>query len=124
MLLPTQPTAPREEFADYSTLLYGVPKIGKSTLASEFPDPVMLATEAGYKALRCHVVPLTDYESFLHVCAEIAAGKHGFRSVIVDTCENLFALCQRYVCERLRVEHESDRPCHHARAGSCWAWST
>ena len=44
--------SPPEELRAFSMLIYGSKKIGKTTLASRFPNPYFLALEPGTKALR------------------------------------------------------------------------
>ena len=57
-------------------LLFGPPKIGKSTLASTFPNPVIIDMENGYKFLKVPEKYLCgDWPTFLEICAEIANGK-------------------------------------------------
>ena len=46
-LLPTVKSKPKTEWENFTTLIYGAPKTGKSTLASQFDHPIFLATEAG-----------------------------------------------------------------------------
>jgi len=50
-------------------LIYGDPKVGKSTLASEFPKPLFLATEPGLSGLDgiCQVPIMTAGEAGLHM---------------------------------------------------------
>ena len=107
-LLPTHPTPPKRDLSDLITLIVGFPKAGKTTLASRFPKSVILATESGQNAIECFKVPIDSWATFLAACNELAAGGHDFRTVVIDTIDNLWLLCQRHVCEKHHVEHESD----------------
>lgn len=107
-LLPTTKTKPQTDFEKYTTLLYGAPKTGKSTLASQFEKPLFLATEAGLNALATYNVEIESWEKFLEACAEIAAGKHGFKTIVIDTVDNLFQLCSAYICKKNNIQHESE----------------
>ena len=53
---------------------------------------------------------IDSWPTFLTACNELAAGDHGFRTVIIDTIDNLWLLCQQHVCGKHKVEHESDLP--------------
>ncbi len=56
-------------------LLFGPPKIGKSTLASTFPNPIIVDMENGYKFLNVPKKYLCgSWPTFLDICAEIANG--------------------------------------------------
>jgi hypothetical protein len=107
-LLPTQPTPPKRDLSDLTTLIVGFPKAGKTTLASRFPSSVILATEAGQNSIECYRVTIDSWATHLAVCNELAQGNHGFRTVVIDTIDNLWLLCQRHICEKHHVEHESD----------------
>ena len=107
-LLPTEPTRPKTDLSDFNFIVYGPPKIGKSTLASCFPAAVFLATEDGQNALDCYRVGVDSWVLFLDACGELLEGKHPFKTVVVDTVDNLWGLCQRYVCEKRSIEHESE----------------
>ena len=107
-LLPKEKSTPRNKLTDYNIFLYGMPKIGKTTFASHFPDAVFLATEAGHHALSVFKVDLASWEDFLDACSELAEGKHNFRNVVIDTVDNLWMLCRNHICAKNKIEHEAD----------------
>lgn len=107
-LLPTQKSSPQHDFEKYTTLIYGAPKTGKSTLASQFDQALFLATEAGLNALETYNVPITSWEEFLTACGEIAAGKHEFKTIVIDTVDNLFKFCSAFICQKNKIQHESE----------------
>ncbi len=88
--------------------IMGPTKIGKSTWCSHSEGALFLATEAGLNNLEAFQVPISTWEQFLAACGEIAAGNHPFKTVIVDTVDNLYRMCADYVCAKHKVEHESD----------------
>lgn len=107
-LLPTKPTQKVTDLSAYSILLYGAPKVGKSTLAAQFPNAVFLATEAGLNALEVYQVPVDSWDKFVAACGEIASGNHPFKTIVVDTVGNLFKFCSDYICKKNGIKHESD----------------
>ena len=107
-VLPTHKTPARTDLADLTVLLYGAPKIGKSTFCSQSDRAVFLATEAGLNHLETYQVPVASWPELLDACAEIAAGEHNFRTVIIDTIDNALQMCEHYVCERQGIKHPSD----------------
>lgn len=107
-LLPTKASKPKISFEEYTTLIYGAPKTGKSTLASQFEKPLFLATEAGLNALETYNTEIDSWEKFLEVCAEIVEGKHGFKTIVIDTVDNLFNMCSAFICKRNKIQHESE----------------
>lgn len=106
--LPTEKTQAKIALADYTTLIYGPPKIGKTTFASQFPGVLFLATEPGHDALSVYSVPIATWQDFLEACAVIAKGNHKFTSICIDTVDNLFSMCSEYIRAKHKFEHESD----------------
>jgi len=107
-ILPKTPTAPKTELSDFNWIIYGDPKVGKTTLASSFPGVLFLATEDGQGAHGCYRVPVTSWPLFLKSCNEIAAADHKFKTIAVDTIDNLWDLCSEFVCKKLDIDHESE----------------
>lgn len=108
VILPTVKTMPKKNLADYTICLYGEPKIGKSTFASQFDNPLFLATEAGLNALESFQIPIASWDDFLEACALIAKGNHEFKTIVIDTVDNLTKFCSEYVCKKNNIQHESD----------------
>ena len=109
-LLPKQKTTVKNNLSDYSLLLWGLPKVGKSTLASQFPDALFIATESGHNALSVFKVDVHSWETFLGVCKEMAEGKHSFKTIIIDTMDNLWEMCRQYILDKHKIQHEADMP--------------
>jgi len=107
-LLPTAPTPRKTRLEDQNILLYGPPKIGKSSFAAQMDMPIFAATEDGLHGLEVYQVPIGDWPTFLQFCQEIAAGDHPFKNVVIDTVDNLFKYCSQYMCAKLGIIHESE----------------
>ena len=108
MPLPKTKTPPKTFLETLTILIYAMPKLGKSTLAAQFPNTLFLATEAGLNHLEVFQEPILSWEQFCTTLAEVARGDHQFRTIAVDTVDNLFQLCREYVLKKLGIEHESD----------------
>jgi hypothetical protein len=107
-MLPTKKTAPKQDLSDLSLLAFGLPKAGKSTWASGAESALFLATEPGLNALDVFQIPIRKWEELLTACADIAEGNHQFKTIIIDTVDNAYKLCAEYICEKFKIEHESD----------------
>lgn len=109
-LLPKEPTKPKTEFNEFLTMLYGAPKVGKSTFCSQLDYPLFLDTENGLKSLETYRVELGDWETFTRTCMELRQekGKLPFKTLVIDTVDNLFGFCRDHVRKKLGVMHESD----------------
>jgi hypothetical protein len=107
--LPTEKKMKSKDPFEYTILLYGEPKIGKSEACSRIPDAMFIQTEAGLKNLDVFTTPLVQtWKEFLDIAAEIAAGNHPFKTVIVDTIDGMYQLCAQHVCKQNGWIHESD----------------
>ncbi|WP_223882037.1 ATP-binding protein [Niallia endozanthoxylica] len=106
--LPMGKTPKRTNLSDYIILLYGHPKVGKSTLASQMDNPLFIATEAGLNSLEVYQVPVKTWPEFLEICAAIDKEKHQFKTIVIDTITNLFKFCSAYVCQKNGIAHESE----------------
>lgn len=107
-MLPTQKTPPKPNLNDLTVLVYGPSKIGKSTWCSQAEGALFLATEAGLNNLDVYQQPIGSWEDLLAACKEIAEGKHAFKTVIIDTVDNAYRMCAEHVCQKFKIEHESD----------------
>jgi hypothetical protein len=64
----------------------------KTTTASKAPNSIIIATEAGYKAIPGVIaVDVRSWSDFLTVIAQLkkAEAKERFKTVIIDTLDNL-----------------------------------
>lgn len=106
--LPTELTKLSTDLSTKTTLIYGPPKIGKSTFASRFPDALFLECEPGLNELQVYKIPTYTWEDFLAACSLIAAGEHKFKTIVVDTADNAFKMCSDAICAKHGVEYEGD----------------
>lgn len=108
LALPSTPTPPRRRLEDFVILLYGPPKIGKSTWASQMKKPLFLACEAGLRSIEAYEVPIDSWSTFLEAAALIAKGDHDFCTIVVDTVDNLYTYCADHIFRQHGIHHESD----------------
>lgn len=69
---------------------------------------MFLATEAGLNHLSAYQIPITSWSEFCEACGLIASGEHNFRTVVIDTVDILYKLCDAHVLEKNRMQHASD----------------
>ncbi len=109
-MLPTEKTPPRSDLSSLSLLIYGPSKIGKSTWCSKADGALFLATEAGLNHLDVYQLLVPTWDAFLGAAREIAEGKHNYRTIVIDTVDNLHRLCSDAMLAKHKIEHESDLP--------------
>lgn len=83
-------------------LIYGPPGIGKTTLASEFPDPVFLQVEDGTPG-DVELVSFGKLDTFgqvMEAMSELYSAEHEFRTLVVDSVTELQRLIFAETCAR------------------------
>jgi hypothetical protein len=108
IVLPTEPSKPVTELGKQTILLYGAPKLGKSSFASKAPGALFFECEPGLNHLEVFKVPTYSWEAFLEACKLIAKGDHNFKTIVIDTVDNAFKMCSDYVCAKHGIEYEGD----------------
>jgi hypothetical protein len=68
-------------------VIYGTEGIGKSTLAAQFPEPVILDTEDGTGRLDCARVICHDSLTLEGAMLDLAGDPQGFKTVVVDSAD-------------------------------------
>lgn len=106
-LLSLKPNVVSRDLSGYITLLYGPPKVGKTTFGSKMPKPLLLAAEKGYSAIPGIVAQdIATWGQLKEVVRELKKPevKEAFSSIIVDTVDLMSDFCQKYICNRLGIE--------------------
>src|SRR3972149_7647780 len=106
--LPTETTTGDVKLSKIRMLLYGPPKIGKTSLASAWPKALFLATEKGYEAHKVYKKDITSWNLFKDIVDVVVAGDHEFKTIVIDTADILFKLCNDAMCQELDIVHVSD----------------
>ncbi|SRR6266540_100955 len=105
--LPTVMSSPASHIGDYTMLLFGAKKIGKTTLAAMFPDALFLFTEPGGKSLRVYPLTIDSWGKFKKTIKALKKDKR-FKTVVVDTVDRLFKLCWDAMLFEMDIDHPSD----------------
>lgn len=103
--------------------IWGQTMHGKSYLASEFPNPVILNTDGNAKQIETPSVDLknerdpktgkikvTVIEQMLGIIKELEQGGHGFETVVIDVIDDLVTLIEQAICEENNVDYVGDVP--------------
>jgi hypothetical protein len=106
--LPDEPNVPSNELQDYSILLYGAKKIGKTSITAHFEDAFFMSTEPGTKALRVYKVDIRTWKQFLGYVKVLEEQEGRFKTVIVDTIDLAYEYCFNHICKSKGVAHPSE----------------
>lgn len=88
--------------------LWGQSMHGKTYLARQFPDPVIINTDGNGKKIDTPHVDVYDFETFVEVLREIEEGKHTFKTIVIDLVDDIKTFLEEYVCKKYNVENLAD----------------
>lgn len=108
MELPKEKRTPKRKLWDNTIFLFGVSKIGKSTLVSELEDNLFINTGGGLDALSVYEVAIPTWKDFLKAGALLVSGEHNFKVITIDTVDRLHKLCVGHMMEKLEIIHPQD----------------
>lgn len=110
--LPTSKTTTERALETSTILLHGPPGIGKSTLASQFPDFLFFDCAGELAGLEVYRLPVTDWDEFrlaaLAVKQDQEQGdKRRFKGAVVDTADALATYVRSASNVKMGISHES-----------------
>lgn len=106
-----QPTIISKDLGGKYMLLYGAPKVGKTTFATQIPNALLLAFEKGYQALpKVFAQDITKWSDFRSVTNQLRkeAVRKKFKTIVIDTADIAWDLCVEYICNRHGVDTLGD----------------
>lgn len=114
--LPTAKRKPATEAQSRTYVLYGIPKVGKSTWAAGMPEPLFFAFEDGCRHLEVFITPekVLEYtwsmwlEDLRRVHALVKSGKCPYKTLVIDVAELCFEACRKHCLKKYGAVHESD----------------
>lgn len=110
------PSVVTRDLSGKSFLIYGERKSGKTSQAVRFPKPLLLGFEKGYNMLSGVIAqPINKWtealevkRQLLHDAADVASGQKketSFTTVIVDTADLAYDMCESYILNKEGVEY-------------------
>jgi len=89
-----------------SIVIYGTPKVGKSTWAANAPSPIFIDLERGSYSLDVARIDKSDINSFKDVMAilrELYSEEHDYKTVVIDSIDWL----ERMIFDDIAKEHNA-----------------
>jgi hypothetical protein len=90
--------------------IWGQSMHGKTYLARQFPNPVILNTDGNGKKINTPHVDIFDFETFVNVLREIEEGKHSYETIVIDLVDDIKTFLEDYICKKFEVENLADAP--------------
>lgn len=113
--LPRELSVPSDDIKDYTFLLYGLKKIGKTSMCQFFEGAFYMMLEPGAKALAVYqtvgedgkprvVKTWAEFKEWVKLLEK----DRRFKVIVVDPVDKLYKLCEKHVCQKLAISHPSE----------------
>jgi len=88
---------------DFSMILFGPPKVGKTTFAAQFPDSLILECEhQGADLIKCKKLDLKSYDDFRKAFLLLKDDK-GFKTIVIDSLDIISSWIEKEICNELNI---------------------
>lgn len=104
--------------------VWGQSMSGKTFLARQFPNPVILNTDGNGKKVDTPSVEVNDFETFVEALKELEKGDHTFETIIIDLVDDIKTMLEIYVMEKYGIEALADAPYGKAFSDVKTTWKT
>ena len=112
-ILNLQPTTISRDLKGKYVLVYGAPKVGKTSFAAKFKKNLLCAFEMGYNAIDgIYAQPIQKWSEFKLLLRQLEqpAAKEKFDTITIDTASIAYDLCEQFVCAQNSVQKISEIP--------------
>lgn len=110
-ILNLQPTTISRDLKGKYLCLYGAPKVGKTTFASQAPKNLLLAFEKGYNAISgIKAQDINKWADFKMVLKQLERpeAQEMYDTVTIDTIGICWEMCEDYICAQNMVKTIGD----------------
>lgn len=112
-ILNLQPTTISRDLKGKYVLIYGAPKVGKTSFAAKFKKNLLCAFEMGYNAIDgIYAQPIQKWSDFKLLLRQLEqpAAREKFDTVTIDTASIAYDLCEQFVCAQNGVQKINEIP--------------
>ena len=89
-------------------LIWGESMSGKTYLARQFPNPLIINTDGNAKKVDTPSVEITKFTEFIEVIDALEKEQHNYKTVIIDLVDDIEIMLTNYICEQSKVEALAD----------------
>lgn len=108
-----QPTTISRDLKGKFVCIYSLPKVGKTSMACQFPKNLLLAFEKGYNAI-AGIKPqdITKWSDFKLVLRQLEKpeARQIYDTVTIDTVGIAWEMCEQFICAQNGVQKIADIP--------------
>lgn len=112
-ILDLEPSQVSSDIKEKTILLYGEPKVGKTTLLSKIPKILILDFENGTKYIpNIFKAKITSWEEAQAILRQLKVGKakEKYEVIALDTIPAAWRMAEDYICRKNKVKNIGDIP--------------
>ena len=81
-------------------LIWGQSMSGKTYLARQFPNPIILNTDGNGTKIPEPSIEIKTFETFVQALEEIEKGDHTFETVVIDLIDDIPTMMEDFICRK------------------------
>ena len=108
-----QPTTISRDLKGKFVCIYSLPKVGKTSMACQFPKNLLCAFEKGYNAIAgVRPIDITKWSDFKLVLRQLEKpeARQMYDTVTLDTIGIAWEMCEQFICAQKGVQKIEDIP--------------
>ena len=112
-ILSLKPTTISRDLKGKFVCIYSLPKVGKTSMACQFPKNLLLGFEHGWNAIAgAMAVDITKWADYKQVLRQLEqpAAREMYDTITIDTVGLAWQMCEDFVCAQNGVQKISDIP--------------
>ena len=112
-ILNIEPTKVSKDLQGKYILIYGAPKVGKTSFSVQMPKNLLLAFEHGFNALGgIKAVDIDKWTTFKQVIRQLRQpeAKEMYSTITIDTATIAYTMCEDFICTQQNINRIGDLP--------------
>ncbi len=112
-ILNIEPTKVSKDLQGKYILIYGAPKVGKTSFSVQMPKNLLLAFEHGFNALGgIKAVDIDKWATFKQVIRQLRQpeAKEMYSTITIDTATIAYTMCEDFICTQQNINRIGDLP--------------
>ena len=112
-ILNIEPTKVSKDLQGKYILIYGAPKVGKTSFSVQMPKNLLLAFEHGFNALGgIKAVDIDKWATFKQVIRQLQQpeAKEMYSTITIDTATIAYTMCEDFICTQQNINRIGDLP--------------
>ena len=112
-ILNIEPTKVSRDLQGKYILIYGAPKVGKTSFSVQMPKNLLLGFEHGFNALGgIKAVDIDKWTTFKQVIRQLRQpeAKEMYSTITIDTATIAYTMCEDFICTQQNINRIGDLP--------------